>query len=202
MDALGRRRGIGGFGGGHDETEQTVNQVLAELDGFDPREGIVLLAATDRPEILDPALMRAGWFDRQVVVDRPDKTGQAAILRVHPRKVAVNPALDVDEAAGLTPFTGAELATLGNEAAIHAKQDRGGFLGDDRASFSPRDHSEAAAREVDLAICGLPDVALKRATGLLAACHADLAAGAALLMARETITPAEFPPLIPQEVAA
>jgi cell division protease FtsH len=121
LDALGRRRGIGGFGGGHDEKEQTLNQLLAELDGFDPREGIVLLAATNRPEILDPALMRAGRFDRQVVVDRPDKTGRAAILRVHLRKVKVDPALDVDAVAGLTPgFTGAELANLVNEAAIQA----------------------------------------------------------------------------------
>ncbi len=348
LDALGRRRGIGGFGGGHDEKEQTLNQLLAELDGFDPREGIVLLAATNRPEILDPALMRAGRFDRQVVVDRPDKTGRAAILRVHLRKVAVDPALDVDEASGLTPgFTGAELANLVNEAAIHAtrrgatvvgmdditaalervvagmerkgrllnareretvawhemghalaaahlpgadpvhkvsiiprtigalgytmtrptedrfvitqselenrivmllagraaelirfaevstgaaddlvratdiarqivtrfgmdttigqavlEQDRGGFLGDERASFSPRDHSEATAREVDLAIRGLLDLALERATALLKTCHADLAAGATLLMERETITPTEFPPLRPLEVAA
>ena len=121
LDALGKRRGIGNFGGGHDEKEQTLNQLLAELDGFDPREGIVLLAATNRPEILDPALMRAGRFDRQVVVDRPDKTGRAAILRVHLRKVQVDPALDVEAVAGLTPgFTGAELANLVNEAAIQA----------------------------------------------------------------------------------
>jgi cell division protease FtsH len=121
LDALGRRRSIGGFGGGHDEKEQTLNQLLAELDGFDPRERVVLLAATNRPEILDPALMRAGRFDRQVVVDRPDKIGRAAILRVHLRKVEVDPSLDVDAAAGLTPgFTGAELANLVNEAAIHA----------------------------------------------------------------------------------
>ncbi|MDX5357821.1 MAG: ATP-dependent zinc metalloprotease FtsH, partial [Rhodobacterales bacterium] len=126
LDALGRRRGIGAFGGGMDEKEQTLNQLLAELDGFDPRDGIVLLAATNRPEILDPALMRAGRFDRQVVVDRPDKTGRAAILRVHLRKVQVDPGLDVDAVAGLTPgFTGAELANLVNEAAIHATR-RGG----------------------------------------------------------------------------
>ncbi|MCC5975513.1 MAG: AAA family ATPase, partial [Rubellimicrobium sp.] len=103
------------------EKEQTLNQLLAELDGFDPRDGIVLLAATNRPEILDPALMRAGRFDRQIVVARPAKTGRAAILRVHLRKIAVDKALDVDAVAGLTPgFTGAELANLVNEAAIHA----------------------------------------------------------------------------------
>lgn len=348
LDALGRRRGIGAFGGGHDEKEQTLNQLLAELDGFDPRDGIVLLAATNRPEILDPALMRAGRFDRQVVVDRPDRTGRAAILRVHLRKVAVDPALDVDAVAALTPgFTGAELANLVNEAAIHAtrraaeavtmdditsalervvagmerkgrllnpreretvawhemdhalaaamlpgadpvqkvsiiprtigalgytltrptedrflltrsdlenrmvmllagraaelirfaevstgaaddlvratdiarqivtrfgmheglgqavlEQDRGGFLGEDRLTLAPRDHSEATAREVDLAVRGLLDTALRRAQTLLEAHRADLAAGAALLLERETITPADFAPLIRQPEAA
>jgi cell division protease FtsH len=348
LDALGRRRGIGGFGGGHDEKEQTLNQLLAELDGFDPREGIVLLAATNRPEILDPALMRAGRFDRQVVVDRPDKTGRAAILRVHLRKVKVDPSLDVEAVAGLTPgFTGAELANLVNEAAIHAtrrgaeavalediiaaiervvagmerkgrllnareretvawhemghalaaarlpgadpvhkvsiiprtigalgytltrptedrflitrselenrmvmllagraaeqirfaevstgaaddlvratdiarqivtrfgmdetvgqavlEQDRGGYLGEDHVTLAPRGHSEATAREVDLAVRGLLNTALERAMALLKTCHNDLAAGAKLLMERETITPGEFPPLRPQEAAA
>lgn len=348
LDALGRRRSIGGLGSGNDEKEQTLNQLLAELDGFDPREGIVLLAATNRPEILDPALMRAGRFDRQVVVDRPDKIGRAAILRVHLRKVAVDPGLDVDAVAGLTPgFTGAELANLVNEAAIHAtrrggdtvtmdditsalervvagmerkgrllnakeretvawhemghalaaaqlpgadpvhkvsiiprtigalgytmtrptedrflitrselenrmvmllagraaeqirfaevstgaaddlvratdiarqivtrfgmheglgqavlEQDRGGYLGEDRLSFTPRDHSEETAREVDLAVRGLLDGAYKRAIALLNAAHADLEAGARLLLERETITPTDFPPLKPQEARA
>jgi len=343
LDALGKRRSIGGFGGGHDEKEQTLNQLLAELDGFDPREGIVLLAATNRPEILDPALMRAGRFDRQVVVDRPDKTGRAAILRVHLRKIQVDASLDVDAAAGLTPgFTGAELANLVNEAAIHAtrrgaervtmeditsalervvagmerkgrllnpreretvawhemghalaaatlpgadpvhkvsiiprtigalgytmtrptedrflitlselenrmvmllagraaeqiifnevstgaaddlvratdiarqivtrfgmhdvlgqpvlEQERGGFLGEDRLSFNPRDHSEATAREVDLAVRELMDKAYQRAITLLEGRRADLDAGAAMLMERETITPDDFPPLRP-----
>ena len=343
LDALGKRRSIGGFGGGNDEKEQTLNQLLAELDGFDPREGIVLLAATNRPEILDPALMRAGRFDRQVVVDRPDKTGRAAILRVHLRKVQVDPALDVDAVAGLTPgFTGAELANLVNEAAIHAtrrmaelvtmedltsalervvagmerkgrllnpreretvawhemghalaaatlpgadpvhkvsiiprtigalgytmtrptedrflitrselenrmvmllagraaeqiamgevstgaaddlvratdiarqivtrfgmhdvlgqavlEQDRGGYLGEDRVSFNPRDHSEATAREVDLAVRELLDTAYQRAVRLLEEHRTDLEAGAKLLMERETITPDDFPPLRP-----
>ena len=341
LDALGRRRGIGGFGGGSDEKEQTLNQLLGELDGFDPRERIVLLAATNRPEILDPALMRAGRFDRQVVVDRPDKTGRAAILRVHLRKVQVDPDLDVDAVAGLTPgFTGAELANLVNEAAIHAtrrgagnvamedinsalervvagmerkghllnareretvawhemghalaaarlpgadpvhkvsiiprtigalgytltrptedrfvisrselenrmvmllagraaeqirfdewstgaaddlvratdiarqivtrfgmheklglaalEQDRGGYLGEDKLSLSPRDHSDATAREVDLAVRELLGKAYDRAVGLLRDNHADLEAGARLLLERETITPAEFAPL-------
>jgi cell division protease FtsH len=348
LDALGRRRSIGGLGGGLDEKEQTLNQLLTELDGFDPREGIVLLAATNRPEILDPALMRAGRFDRQVVVDRPDKTGRAAILRMHLRKVSIDPALDVDAVAGLTPgFTGAELANLVNEAAIHAtrrrakavemtditsalervvagmerkgrilnpreretvawheighalaasrlpgadpvhkvsiiprtigalgytltrptedcflitrtelenrmvmllagraaeqirfaevatgaaddlvratdiarqivtrfgmhetlgeavlEQDRGGYLGEDHFTVSPRDHSEATAREVDLAVRDLLKIAFGRALALLKTCHADLAAGAKLPMERETLTPAEFPPLRPLEVTA
>jgi cell division protease FtsH len=120
LDAMGKKRGAGAFGGGHDEKEQTLNQLLTELDGFDPREGIVLLAATNRPEILDPALLRAGRFDRQVVVDRPDKGGRAAILRVHLKKVQ-HQGLDVDQIAALTPgFSGAELANLVNEAAIQA----------------------------------------------------------------------------------
>ena len=341
LDAMGKRRSIGGFGGGHDEKEQTLNQLLAELDGFDPREGIVLLAATNRPEILDPALMRAGRFDRQVVVDRPDKTSRAAILRVHLRKVQVDPSLDVEAVAALTPgFTGAELANLVNEAAIQAtrragegvtmadfthalerivagmerkgrllnpreretvawhemghalaaatlpgadpvhkvsiiprtigalgytmtrptedrflitrselesrmvmllagraaeqiamgevstgaaddlvratdiarqivtrfgmhdvlgqavlEQDRGGFLGEDRMSFSPRDHSEATAREVDLAVRDLLDTAYQRAIKLLEDRRGDLEAGTKLLMDRETITPDDFPPL-------
>ncbi|WP_372675384.1 ATP-dependent zinc metalloprotease FtsH [Aquicoccus sp.] len=348
LDALGRRRGIGGYGGGSDEKEQTLNQLLAELDGFDPRERVVLLAATNRPEILDPALMRAGRFDRQVVVDRPDKIGRAAILRVHLRKVQVEPDLDIDAVAGITPgFTGAELANLVNEAAIRAtrrgagrvamqditsalervvagmerkghllntreretvawhemghalaaarlpgadpvhkvsiiprtigalgytltrptedrfvitrselenrmvmllagraaeqirfdewstgaaddlvratdiarqivtrfgmddtlglavlEQDRGGFLGEDKLSVSPRDHSEATAREVDLAVRGLLGAAYDRAVDLLRDNHADLQAGARLLLERETITPAEFAPLKPGEVAA
>lgn len=341
LDALGKRRSIGGLGGGNDEKEQTLNQLLAELDGFDPREGIVLLAATNRPEILDPALMRAGRFDRQVVVDRPDRGGRAAILRVHLRKVRVDPALDVDAVAGLTPgFTGAELANLVNEAAIRATRrdaeavtmaditealervvagmerkgrllnereratvawhemghalaaatlpgadpvhkvsiiprtigalgytltrptedrflitrselenrmvmllagraaeeigfsevstgaaddlvratdiarqlvtrfgmhegvgqavlepDRGGFLGEGGAFMAPRDHSEATAREVDLAVRGLIDAAYLRALDLLRARRDVLEAGAALLLEHETITPDDFAPL-------
>ena len=121
LDALGRARmGPGGFGG-HDEKEQTLNQLLTELDGFDPREGIVLLAATNRPEILDPALLRAGRFDRQVVVDRPDKSGRVAILKVHLKKVKLDTRVDLEQIAAITPgMTGADLANLVNEAAIVA----------------------------------------------------------------------------------
>jgi cell division protease FtsH len=120
LDALGKARGGGGYGG-HDEKEQTLNQLLTELDGFDPREGIVLLGATNRPEVLDPALLRAGRFDRQVVLDRPDKNGRAAILAVHIKNVKIAADIHLDEVAAITPgFTGADLANLVNEAAIVA----------------------------------------------------------------------------------
>jgi len=121
LDALGRARGIGGLAGGHDEKEQTLNQLLVELDGFDSRTGLVLLAATNRPEILDPALLRAGRFDRQVLVDRPDKKGRVQILQVHMRKAKLAPDADPEKVAALTPgFTGADLANLVNEAALLA----------------------------------------------------------------------------------
>jgi cell division protease FtsH len=120
LDALGRARGTFTLGG-HDEKEQTLNQLLAELDGFDPRVGIVLLAATNRPETLDPALLRAGRFDRQVLVDRPDKKGRADILAIYLRKVKLATDVQVEQVAALTPgFTGADLANLVNEAALLA----------------------------------------------------------------------------------
>jgi cell division protease FtsH len=125
LDALGRARGSFNMGG-HDEKEQTLNQLLAELDGFDPKTGIVLLAATNRPEILDPALLRAGRFDRQVLVDRPDKKGRAEVLTVHVRKVRLAANVDMDQVAALTPgFTGADLANLVNEAALLATRRNG-----------------------------------------------------------------------------
>jgi cell division protease FtsH len=347
LDALGKKRGVGAFGGGHDEKEQTLNQLLTELDGFDPREGIVLLAATNRPEILDPALLRAGRFDRQVVVDRPDKGGRAAILRVHLKKVT-HEGLDVDQIAALTPgFSGAELANLVNEAAIQAtwrgaeavtmadvtaaierivaglerkgrllnpkereavawhemghalaaaslpgadpvhkvsiiprsigalgytmtrptedrflitradlenrmvvllagraaedlvlgeistgaaddlarvtdiarqivtrfgmhpdlgqavlEPERQSFLGDGAPGLSPRDYSEATAREVDLAVRALIDAAYARAKQVLTDRRADLEAGTRLLLERETITPDDFPALKPVAQAA
>ncbi|MCO6434635.1 ATP-dependent zinc metalloprotease FtsH [Nitrosomonas nitrosa] len=120
LDSLGRARGAYGLGG-HDEKEQTLNQLLAELDGFDPASGIVLLAATNRPEILDAALLRAGRFDRQVLVDRPDKVGREQILAVHLKKVKLNTDVKPEQIAALTPgFTGADLANLVNEAALLA----------------------------------------------------------------------------------
>lgn len=124
LDALGRARGTGAIGG-HDEREQTLNQLLVELDGFDTRQGLVLLAATNRPEILDPALLRAGRFDRQVLVDRPDKIGRAAILRVHLRKIKADVDVMPEQVAALTTgFTGADLANLVNEAALLATRER------------------------------------------------------------------------------
>lgn len=120
LDALGRARSSGPMGT-NDEKEQTLNQLLTELDGFDPSSGIILLAATNRPEILDPALLRAGRFDRQVLVDRPDKSGRLAILEVHIKKIKLDPATDLDQIAQLTAgFSGADLATLVNEAALLA----------------------------------------------------------------------------------
>jgi cell division protease FtsH len=124
LDALGRSRS-GAMIGGMDEKEQTLNQLLAELDGFDPSTGVILLAATNRPEILDPALLRAGRFDRQVLVDRPDHKGRLQILQVHVRKVALATGVDLDQVAGMTTgFTGADLANLVNEAAIAATRRR------------------------------------------------------------------------------
>jgi cell division protease FtsH len=121
LDALGRARGAFSGIGGHDEKEQTLNQLLAEMDGFDTSVGLIILSATNRPEILDPALLRAGRFDRQVLVDRPDKRGRADILKVHVRKVQLDPSVALDEVAGLTPgFSGADLANLVNEAALAA----------------------------------------------------------------------------------
>jgi cell division protease FtsH len=124
LDALGKARGISPIVGGHDEREQTLNQLLAELDGFDTQKGVIILAATNRPEILDPALLRPGRFDRQVVIDRPDLKGREKILRVHVRGVKLAPDLDLSAIAARTPgFVGADLANLVNEAALHAARE-------------------------------------------------------------------------------
>jgi len=121
LDALGRARSSSAYAGGHDEKEQTLNQLLVEMDGFDAVTGIVLIAATNRPEILDPALLRAGRFDRQVLVDRPDKLGRVQILEVHIKKVRLGSDANLEQVAALTPgFTGADLANLVNEAALAA----------------------------------------------------------------------------------
>jgi ATP-dependent metalloprotease FtsH len=118
IDAVGRHRGAG-LGGGHDEREQTLNQLLVEMDGFDQKQGVILLASTNRPDILDPALLRPGRFDRQIVVDRPDLEGRKAILAVHGKEKPLAPGVDLDVIARRTPaFTGADLANLMNEAAL------------------------------------------------------------------------------------
>jgi cell division protease FtsH len=121
LDALGRARGVGG----HDEREQTLNQLLTEMDGFDSSVGLIILAATNRPEILDQALLRAGRFDRQVLVDRPDKKGRLDILKVHVKKVTLAQDVDLEQVAALTTgFSGADLANLVNEAALAARRRR------------------------------------------------------------------------------
>jgi cell division protease FtsH len=123
LDAIGRARSAGGanISGGHDEREQTLNQNLTEMDGFDPRTGVIVLGATNRPEILDPALLRPGRFDRRVTVQPPDRAGREAILRVHTRSVPLDPAVDLGAIAASTPgMVGADLANLVNEAALLA----------------------------------------------------------------------------------
>jgi cell division protease FtsH len=124
IDAVGRHRGAG-LGGGHDEREQTLNQLLVEMDGFEAKDNIIMIAATNRPDILDPALLRPGRFDRQIAVDRPDRKGRAKILEVHTRGKPLAKSIDIDALAGQTPgFTGADLSNLINEAALFAA--RGG----------------------------------------------------------------------------
>jgi len=125
LDAVGRQRGAG-LGGGHDEREQTLNQLLVEMDGFDQREAVVVLAASNRADVLDPALLRPGRFDRRVVVDRPDRRGRLAIIKIHTRGVPLDPDCDLDVIARSTPgLVGADLANLVNEAALHASRTNG-----------------------------------------------------------------------------
>lgn len=141
LDALGKARGAG-MVGGHDEREQTLNQLLVEMDGFDPRVGVILMAATNRPEILDPALLRPGRFDRQILVDRPDKKGREAILRVHLKGVSAADDVDVEKIAAMTPgMVGADLANLINEATLLAARHH-----KDRVSMT--DFTEAVERLV------------------------------------------------------
>ena len=124
LDAMGKARGAGAIGG-HDEREQTLNQLLVEMDGFDPTQGVVIMAATNRPEVLDPALLRSGRFDRQVLVDRPDVKGRRAILDIHAKAIKLSPDVDLDVIAQKTPgFSGADLANVINEAALLAARKR------------------------------------------------------------------------------
>jgi cell division protease FtsH len=129
IDAVGRHRGAG-LGGGHDEREQTLNQLLVEMDGFDVKSGVILIAATNRPDILDPALLRPGRFDRQIVVDRPDLEGRKAILNVHAKGKPLGADVELDVLARRTPgFTGADLANLMNEAALLTARRGGKVIG-------------------------------------------------------------------------
>ncbi|HZU61275.1 MAG TPA: ATP-dependent zinc metalloprotease FtsH [Solirubrobacteraceae bacterium] len=144
LDASGRSRAAGGanISGGHDEREQTLNQILTEMDGFDPRTGVIVLGATNRPEILDPALLRPGRFDRRVSVQPPDRAGREAILRVHTRSVPLAPEVNLGEIASATPgMVGADLANLVNEAALLAARR-------DHHEVSPQDFSDAMERIV------------------------------------------------------
>ena len=138
LDALGKARGAGGVMGGHDEREQTLNQLLVEMDGFDPHIGVIIMAATNRPEILDPALLRPGRFDRQILVDRPDVKGRLAILGIHAKDIKLAEGVDLERIARRTPgFVGADLANLLNEAALLAAR---------------RDKPTVGMREIDDAI--------------------------------------------------
>jgi len=143
LDAIGKSRaGVTGFVGGHDEREQTLNQLLAEMDGFDSSKGVIIMAATNRPEVLDPALLRPGRFDRQVVVDKPDVRGREAILRLHARNVVLAPGVDLALIAARTPgFAGADLANIVNEAALLAARK-------DKPAVDMADFEEAIDRVV------------------------------------------------------
>jgi cell division protease FtsH len=142
LDALGKARGVGGIVGGHDEREHTLNQLLVEMDGFDTAKGVVILAATNRPEILDPALLRPGRFDRHVLVDRPDRRGREAILRIHAKAVKLAPDVDLGVLAQRTPgFSGADLANVVNEAALLAARR-------EKTQVEMRDFEEAIDRVV------------------------------------------------------
>jgi cell division protease FtsH len=142
LDALGKARGISPITGGHDEREQTLNQLLSEMDGFDTQKGVIILAATNRPEILDPALLRPGRFDRQIVIDRPDLKGREKILQVHTRQVTLAPEVDLSLVAARTPgFVGADLANLVNEAALRAAREG-------KAAVEMADFDEAIDRVV------------------------------------------------------
>jgi cell division protease FtsH len=143
LDAIGRSRGNAALGGGsNEEREQTLNQLLVEMDGFQPRNAVIIMAATNRPEVLDPALLRAGRFDRQIHVDRPDRAGRRQIIEVHVRQVKLAADVDLDEVAASTPgFAGADLANLVNEAALLAARN-------ERESVTMADFSSAIDRVV------------------------------------------------------
>jgi cell division protease FtsH len=138
IDAVGRHRGAG-LGGGHDEREQTLNQLLVEMDGFESNDGVILVASTNRPDVLDPALLRPGRFDRRVIVNRPDVRGREGILSVHTRKIPLDGDVDVSgDRAWYPGFTGADLANLVNEAALNAARYNKKVVDDVRLRVGPR----------------------------------------------------------------
>ncbi|MGQ0814445.1 MAG: ATP-dependent zinc metalloprotease FtsH [Gemmatimonadota bacterium] len=192
LDALGKARGVGGVMGGHDEREQTLNQLLVEMDGFDPAKGVIIMAATNRPEILDPALLRPGRFDRQVVVDRPDLKGREAILRVHAKAVRLAEDVDLAVIARRTPgFVGADLANLLNEAALLAARE---------------DKTQVDMSDIDAAIDRIV-AGLEKKNRLINAKERDIVAyhetGHALVAERvETADPVHKISIIPRGVAA
>jgi len=207
LDALGRARGISPIAG-QDEKEQTLNQLLAEMDGFDRSAAIVILAATNRPEILDPALLRAGRFDRQVLVDRPDKKGRVDILRIHLKHLKL--ALDVKllDIAALTPgFAADDLAKATDIARgivlrfgmderigpVTWDTEQGQFLQQPGVFWRPRRFSENTARKIDKVVHAYLDAALGRALDILRANREVLDAGAAALLARERLSGDEIP---------
>ncbi|MGQ0562445.1 MAG: ATP-dependent zinc metalloprotease FtsH [Gemmatimonadota bacterium] len=192
LDALGKQRGVGGVMGGHDEREQTLNQLLVEMDGFDPATGVIIMAATNRPEILDVALLRPGRFDRQVVVDRPDVVGREAILRVHAKQVVLAEDVDLSVIARRTPgFVGADLANLLNEAALLAARENKTTV-----------HMEDIDAAIDRIVAGL-----EKKNRLINAKERDIVAyheaGHALVAERvETADPVHKISIIPRGVAA
>jgi cell division protease FtsH len=192
LDALGKARGAGGVMGGHDEREQTLNQLLVEMDGFDPRRGVIIMAATNRPEILDSALLRPGRFDRQVVVDRPDVNGREAILRVHAKDVTLADDVDLPIIARRTPgFVGADLANLLNEAALLAAR---------------HDKTQVEMSDIDAAIDRIV-AGLEKRNRLINSKERDIVAyheaGHALVAERvETADPVHKISIIPRGVAA
>jgi cell division protease FtsH len=174
IDSIGRKRGAG-LGGGHDEREQTLNQLLAEMDGFETTEGIVILAATNRPDVLDPALLRPGRFDRQIVVPLPEFEERLAILKVHSRDKRMGTDVDLETMARATPgMSGADLANLVNESALFAV--RRGSLNIERIDFeNARDRVVMGARRESLVL----NAEEKRATAFHEGGHAILLIGAA-----------------------
>ncbi len=189
IDAVGRQRGAG-LGGGHDEREQTLNQLLVEMDGFEESESVILIAATNRPDILDPALLRPGRFDRQVTVDRPDVKGREQILRVHAENKPMDEDVKFEKLAQMTVgFTGADLANLLNESALlAARRHRSVISMDEVEDYADhQDYSEETARRIDIEVQRIMREAHRRAVEILDARRDQLDLMAKVLLERETV---------------